>query len=425
MARLDVDWLREGGFQEPVLIICYLRRVADPLKALVKELFRDSEVQVKILDSIRGLTAQITYIVRRRRFVGELDQFSGIQADARREYIAYTRGRLKTVVFLEGANGYSTATQKPQDAWNQVARARDDLLWHDWRRGYFGDVFSLRESQHGWRADFCSCFSKEVPPELESQVREAVEKALRGVARSAARQRESPSFHGALGALLQLAGNSCRFCTESVNDLSAPGVGKAAASFRVAQEEPAAPQVFNREEIGQALIFGSIIVPSVVSQLSNKSCGGVTHMCIPVLSLEPLAPLGAALADDSHGAEPMLSGLFVLCFHLVKELLGNVENTRTIIAASLRHKAEVKEVLGEVWFRKACPSDRVAACLLNTAARKAGQQKRLYMYRGGGQLDFNASSLASSIVVICKNKARREDRPRPFLPSIPSPAFPP
>ena len=108
MARLDVDWLRERGFQEPVLIICYLRRVADPLKALVNALFRENEVEVKILDSIRGFTAQIAYVVRHRRFVGEQDQFSGIQADPRREYIAYTRARLKNTVFLEGANGYST-----------------------------------------------------------------------------------------------------------------------------------------------------------------------------------------------------------------------------------------------------------------------------------------------------------------------------
>ncbi|MCP4245197.1 MAG: hypothetical protein GY772_32070, partial [bacterium] len=120
-------------------------------------------------------------------------------------------------------------------------------------------------------------------------------------------------------------------------------------------------------------------MPSAVTELSAESRKGVTKLCVPVLDLEQLAEL--VPADDHYGAEPTLDGLAVLCWHMVK-LLGAGENIDTLTLKTLRHKAEVREVLGEVWFSKACTSNRQAACLLDTA-RAAGKKKRVYIYRDG------------------------------------------
>ncbi len=47
----------------------------------MQQLYDTSDVQVKLLDTVRGVTADIVYVVHRRRFVGAQGQFAGIQAD--------------------------------------------------------------------------------------------------------------------------------------------------------------------------------------------------------------------------------------------------------------------------------------------------------------------------------------------------------
>ena len=46
-----------------------------------------------MLDSARGTTADYVHAIRGSRKLGSHDQYWGIQADANREYIAYTRGK--------------------------------------------------------------------------------------------------------------------------------------------------------------------------------------------------------------------------------------------------------------------------------------------------------------------------------------------
>ena len=55
----------------------------------------------QLLDSARGLTADRVHVIYSSRFVGRYDQFLGIQADPNRLYVAYTRGRLATAVWME------------------------------------------------------------------------------------------------------------------------------------------------------------------------------------------------------------------------------------------------------------------------------------------------------------------------------------
>jgi hypothetical protein len=96
----------------------------------------------------------------------------------------------------------------------------------------------------------------------------------------------------------------------------------------------------------------------------------------------------------------MLDGFAVLLWHLLIEL--HPDWYGHLVVKCLRHKAEVKQVEGQVWFTKACSSNRVASCLFDEE-QKAGKRKRVYIYRGGGSLDSNnQTELASGIVVICK-----------------------
>ena len=218
-------------------------------------------------------------------------------------------------------------------------------------------------------------------------------------ARSAIRE---PPFEGVLTALLRMSdsGALMDFSSSDLQDVAGKGVGKAARYWRVEMPEPENPEPRSKHAIAQAILFGALLVPSVVTQLSEDPSGGVTLLSVPVLSLPCLGRLGAARIDDSYGTEPMLNGLAVLCWHLVGLLQPEEIADGKLVA--LRHKAEVKEVSGSLWFQKACNSNRVASVLFK-ATQKAGKRKRIYMYRGGGSLDASATSLADSIVVLAKN----------------------
>ena len=87
-----------------MLIICFLRRVSEPIAALLAAFFSEEDaegVDVVLLDSVRGLNADRVHVTYSSRFVGRHDQLLAIQADPSRLYVAYTRGRLATVVWME------------------------------------------------------------------------------------------------------------------------------------------------------------------------------------------------------------------------------------------------------------------------------------------------------------------------------------
>ena len=90
--------------QKGMLIICFLRRVSEPVAALKAAFLPEEDarrVDVVILDSARGLTADRVHVIFSSRFVGSYDQLQGIQADPNRLYVAYARGRWATTVWME------------------------------------------------------------------------------------------------------------------------------------------------------------------------------------------------------------------------------------------------------------------------------------------------------------------------------------
>ena len=136
-----------------VLIVCYLQRIASPLRVFLHDVFNSSPLQamlrplnvdaalkVVLLDSARGMTADYVHVIRSSRFVlpdgrNSNDQYHGIQGDLKREYISYTRGRLKTCVWLEelphGSPGQKLELRGPSDAhWagRKHALDRNDII---------------------------------------------------------------------------------------------------------------------------------------------------------------------------------------------------------------------------------------------------------------------------------------------------------
>ena len=60
------------------------------------------------------------------------------------------------------------------------------------------------------------------------------------------------------------------------------------------------------------------------------------------------------------------------------------------------HKMRVREEEGDLWFNKSCHSNLIATTV------KKGQKKLVYMYLGGGGVDYEQSPLLQGIVVVCK-----------------------
>ncbi len=94
-----------------VYVLTYLARIKPALMQFITLLFDAcaewldpagiGNVCFVTLDSARGLDCEYVHVIRQSRVPGQYDQWKGIQADAKRMYIAYTRGRRRTRVWLE------------------------------------------------------------------------------------------------------------------------------------------------------------------------------------------------------------------------------------------------------------------------------------------------------------------------------------
>jgi hypothetical protein len=121
------------GGKPVVLVLCYLSRLSLPLQHFLESLlvhpdivheilpFTQKDVKVMLVDSARGITGHYCHVVRGRRWVDTPDQYVGIQGDPAREYIAYTRGRQQTTVWLEqepfGWPGHPAQLQAVANTW--------------------------------------------------------------------------------------------------------------------------------------------------------------------------------------------------------------------------------------------------------------------------------------------------------------------
>jgi hypothetical protein len=96
-----------------VLVACYLHRLVGPLGASLKELVQqaklqnllrytvEANVQICIIDTLTGPTADVVHIIRHRRVTQDADQHKGNQSDPHRLYVGLTRGKISTTVWME------------------------------------------------------------------------------------------------------------------------------------------------------------------------------------------------------------------------------------------------------------------------------------------------------------------------------------
>ena len=109
--------------------------------------------------------------------------------------------------------------------------------------------------------------------------------------------------------------------------------------------------------------------------------------------------------EAQNAVEPMLRALGVVVWHLASAVFP--EKVQGCELTTLAHKMEIKEDHGAFWFNKACPSSRLATCILDPL-RARGKKKRWYAYLGGGAVDVDQSELLAGGVVLCKDWAWAE-----------------
>ena len=72
--------------------------------------------------------------------------------------------------------------------------------------------------------------------------------------------------------------------------------------------------------------------------------------------------------------EPMLRALGVVVWRLAKAVFPEKLEAECLLT-TIRHKMEIKEDHGALWFNKACASERLATCILNPNLAR-GKKKR-------------------------------------------------
>jgi len=98
----------------------------------------------------------------------------------------------------------------------------------------------------------------------------------------------------------------------------------------------------------------------------------LTQLCIPVLVASGLDVLGTTVAKEG---ELMLRAFILVVLHIIER---NQEQLKVAAESGLEpravlHKAEAVEINGQVWFCKACNSDREAGGLVDASPQKTSR----------------------------------------------------
>ena len=134
--------------------------------------------------------------------------------------------------------------------------------------------------------------------------------------------------------------------------------------------------------------------------MSEKPDGGLTKLVLPFIHPQELSDVFTGLGEHEreYTPEPLLNALAAITYRVAESIdPGMIDQ---IHVKMKRHKAEVQEELGLLWFNKACSSNRLATCLQNQSPRKT---EPLYMYVGGGWIDAFQSSSVGNVVCTAKS----------------------
>jgi hypothetical protein len=212
--------------------------------------------------------------------------------------VGYTRARKKLLVFLEGndVGPHSPAT---------VAPISEPHFWQDWRNGTFGWTCELTENDRGWAAAYTACFEQPTIAAWEDLVQKASAGALAELCSSARSATVAQVYPRVFHFLEQLLADADMrgWAVAFANELAAEGVGRAATKYNMSLDDPTPPDTSNPEAMADSILFGCLVIPAVVTQLSEKPERGVTKICIP-FCLESSMARGAEPVDNPLGREP-------------------------------------------------------------------------------------------------------------------------
>ena len=386
-------------------------------------------VDVVLLDSARGLTADRVHVNVSSRFVGSYDQLQGIQADPNRLYVAYTQGRLATTLWME-----QEPLGLPSDAevcwtdwlpefenhpdkkllspshqqWIEFAAKRHALLSRgevepaatgsahgapshsDWNMSSAHQMITWRALVGTTREHFGTAVGLAWNCQIERRLMRKVDKACEEAQKKVLSTSTSASSASIVEKVV-LQGP-----TQMVREV---GIGRWLQQNPLPSKQSVNPA--KAEWLQKAIKFAMLVPNAVAISLGDK---GRVQLSVPYADLPDLVPHcqpdGNALDDDVVGFGATMWILHGMWLERTaeSESLSNSSQDREegLNFEILRHKAELKE--GDAWFQKSCESGRFAVAHTDPQKGKKGH-KRLYLYRGGGSLDELATPLMGGLVV--------------------------
>ena len=133
-------------------------------------------------------------------------------------------------------------------------------------------------------------------------------------------------------------------------------------------------------------------VPSLVVTIAESS--QAVQLCIPVMATD-----GMENEVDGDVLDVAVRS-FIQVIAMVHKMVW--QDSENLVPTVKMHKAEVRELEGELWWSKSCQSNRQAGVLLDESRSKP-KQKRVYLYWGGESLRF-AGSRWGVQPLVCRTK---------------------
>jgi len=393
-----------------VLVAGYLHRVVGPLGWFFQKLISEarsirllrhtqvSNIQVRVLDTLCGPTSEHTHVLLHRRTKGEPDMHKGIQNCEKRYYVAVSRARQSTTIWLDAlpfgkpgrwlnpnvSHGLVSAkmfhkriletVQQQQLPWEELEPGRD---WdHDCRLPWWISEGFTEEGGARSRALSALHVAEQSRHKLPPQ------------------ESKQPTYRNLVEALT--ANDVQRLAQTSLQASRRTGIDQALAPHRH-DLRPAAEQVSDvwPSLAAKGFELGHILVDGMVAKQWGK--GGL-QLSIPCLYLDKGQAWPRLGSSHVAEGEPMVRALVALAW-AVLSLTSEATAMRLI---SKSHKAEVVNIAGCTWWSRQCHTDREATLLVTTTT--AGPKgTHMYAYLGGGSLSAHSSDLLQCIVVRTRN----------------------
>ena len=407
LLQLESDFQKKGPGQSwddqaiMVLVACYLNRVAGPLRWYFQELIRaarqlgllqhtqPTNTQVRIVDTLTGPTSEHTHVLLHRRTCEEADMYKGNQSNEQRYYVAVTRARRSTTVWLD-SEPFGTARWprcvKVKPSHVPGKRFHQNLQGVVWRQGLPHHTLQPQDQYWDHRSNLPWWIAEHSLPESLISTLHAAQKCWESFP---SEEVKPPLFDSIAEALADKSVAALASCT--LQQARETGIGQAGNSPHRHDLRPAPGEVSAAWPTlsGAGFSLGHLLVDGIV--VKQWGANGL-QLSLPCLYLDDvdLFLLGSSPVTDG---EPMVRALVALSWAVRS---SNGETGLQMVSAM--HKAESEDFAGWTWWSRQCNSDREAT-LLTDSTITGPKATRTYAYLGGGSLSSASSHMLQCIVV--------------------------